>query len=59
MRGEVWMDKTVIDTEKQKIAFDNVVTFLVEMYRKYGDLIVPLTDEEVFAYLRELQKKSA
>lgn len=59
MRGEVWMDKTVIDTEKQKIAFDNAVTFLVEMYRKYGDLIVPLTDEEVFAYLRELHKKSA
>ena len=59
MRGEAWMDKTVIDTKKHKIAFDNAVTFLVEMYRKYGDRIIPLTDEEVFAYLRELQKKTA
>ena len=52
-------DQNVITAEKQKIAFNNAVTFLAEMYRKYGDLIVPLTDEEVFAYLRELQKKSA
>ena len=58
-RGDRMADQNIITAEKQKIAFNNAVTFLAEMYRKYGDLIVPLTDEEVFAYLRELQKKSA
>jgi len=58
-RGDRMADQNIITAEKQKIAFNNAVTFLAEMYRKYGDLIVPLTDEEVFAYLRELQKKTA
>ena len=58
-RGDRMADQNIITAEKQKIAFNNAVTFLAEMYRKYGDLIVPLTDEEVFAYLRELQEKSA
>ncbi len=58
-RGDRMADQNIITAEKQKIAFNNAVTFLAEMYRKYGDLIVPLTDEEVFAYMRELQKKSA
>ena len=53
------MEKAVIEAEKQKIAFDNAVAFLAEMYRKYGYLIQPATLEDVLEYLRERKAKSA
>ena len=59
MRGDGRMEKTVIEAEKQKIAFDNAVAFLAEIYRKYGDLIQPATLEDVLEYLREQKAKSA
>ncbi len=50
--------KDTVSEAKDTIAFENAVTFLAEMTRKYGHLIVPATNEDVIEYLNLNQKKA-
>ena len=48
-----------IKEAKERIAFNNTVSFLADMVIKYGDMLQPATLEDVLEYLNRKKNKSA